>query len=456
VDNIFNDPQNYIDRIDSLTEHTFLNTIDQQIKFSPLRLLKALYFLKQNNRIYAGLDFDRSPLSPELLAIVKSEICDIHIIENEENKFLFDTSLLFNDNPTPNSGDEVNFIQKYAKIEANSFQEYVKEDADPDLFAKSFVHLFPFATGHPGDVKRPYKISLKKFILHSLRMKDSRFRDDKQYLAYTYSYLMRSKSKGVVTLPYLENLKFNSEDPEDAHKFLLRKFSPFYEQIKGSKPYWIQKRRELMSMVDSLGSPTFFITLSPADMYWPELFISLGVADPSTLTNEERRKLLNANPVPAAQHFHLRMKAILETIILNNKSKLFTHKVANYWYRIEFQARGSPHIHMLIWLENAPDLISTFSQNSSEDNLIQKELIKWIDSIICSCLPDHYPDEQDHPNSVYERKIHESIIHTPLSGNYLKRLLEKVQVHDCTRSKKCMQKKNASISSQRNLSQKQK
>jgi hypothetical protein len=26
-----------------------------------------------------------------------------------------------------------------------------------------------------------------------------------------------------------------------------------------------------------------------------------------------------------------------------------------YWfYRVEYQQRGSPHIHILIWLENAP------------------------------------------------------------------------------------------------------
>ena len=29
-------------------------------------------------------------------------------------------------------------------------------------------------------------------------------------------------------------------------------------------------------------------------------------------------------------------------------------KIADWFYRVEYQQRGSPHIHMLMWLESAP------------------------------------------------------------------------------------------------------
>ena len=29
-------------------------------------------------------------------------------------------------------------------------------------------------------------------------------------------------------------------------------------------------------------------------------------------------------------------------------------KIADWFYRVEYQQRSSPHIHMLIWLEDAP------------------------------------------------------------------------------------------------------
>ncbi len=38
-------------------------------------------------------------------------------------------------------------------------------------------------------------------------------------------------------------------------------------------------------------------------------------------------------------------------------------KVIDYFYRVEFQQRGSPHIHCLFWVENAPKL-----NEDNEDN----------------------------------------------------------------------------------------
>lgn len=28
--------------------------------------------------------------------------------------------------------------------------------------------------------------------------------------------------------------------------------------------------------------------------------------------------------------------------------------MSDWFYRVEYQQRGSPHIHMMIWIENAP------------------------------------------------------------------------------------------------------
>lgn len=38
-------------------------------------------------------------------------------------------------------------------------------------------------------------------------------------------------------------------------------------------------------------------------------------------------------------------------------------KIKDYFYRVEFQQRGSLHVHMLIWVENAP----IFEVDSVED-----------------------------------------------------------------------------------------
>ena len=41
-------------------------------------------------------------------------------------------------------------------------------------------------------------------------------------------------------------------------------------------------------------------------------------------------------------------------------------KVQDYFYRVEFQQRGSPHIHMFVWIENAPTL-----ETNSEREIVQ-------------------------------------------------------------------------------------
>lgn len=51
------------------------------------------------------------------------------------------------------------------------------------------------------------------------------------------------------------------------------------------------------------------------------------------------------------------------------------------YYRIEFQHRGSPHVHLVLWLENAP------IYNASDETTHQK-VIDFIDSIVSTSSDD--------------------------------------------------------------------
>lgn len=52
-------------------------------------------------------------------------------------------------------------------------------------------------------------------------------------------------------------------------------------------------------------------------------------------------------------------------------------KIKDYFYRVEFQQRGSPHVHCLFWIENAP----LIDKNSDE------EVIQFIDKYVTCELP---------------------------------------------------------------------
>lgn len=70
------------------------------------------------------------------------------------------------------------------------------------------------------------------------------------------------------------------------------------------------------------------------------------------MTYQEKSKWLSSNPLTAARHFHYRLNAFFQNVLKSSANPL--GKVVDYAIRIEFQARGSPHAHTLIWVEGAP------------------------------------------------------------------------------------------------------
>ena len=63
----------------------------------------------------------------------------------------------------------------------------------------------------------------------------------------------------------------------------------------------------------------------------------------------------------------------------------------DYWLRFEWQHRGSPHVHGLAWLPNAPGVEQLLS---SSDNLeaAKKEITEYADSLISTYNPAVLPD----------------------------------------------------------------
>ena len=85
------------------------------------------------------------------------------------------------------------------------------------------------------------------------------------------------------------------------------------------------------------------------------------------------RDRLNSNPVLVARHFQYRVETFFKHFILNGP----LGERVYYAIRVEFQARGSPHIHSFLWTKNAPNLTS--------DNI--NEYIHHVDDKINVSMP---------------------------------------------------------------------
>ena len=160
--------------------------------------------------------------------------------------------------------------------------------------------------------------------------------------------------------------------------------------IKGTPAYWKKFLFDVLAMVKQLGIPTFFMTLSSADLKWNELISiinklnkqGLSDEDISNLAYDQRCQLLNSNPVLVARHLQHRVEVFFKEIIIDGP----LGKTKYYAIRVEFQARGSPHVHCFLWAIDAPLLNS--------DNM--EEYVAFVDQIVHAYLPDRNENPELH------------------------------------------------------------
>ena len=157
-----------------------------------------------------------------------------------------------------------------------------------------------------------------------------------------------------------------------------------FKQIRGAPAYWETKKKEVKAMIRQLGCPTFFMTLSAAETKWNELIVILmktlkkkeiSLEEADNLQYHEKAELIGKDPVTCARYFEYRVNKLFHCYILQPQGPFGSNNVLDYYYRVEFQHRGSPHLHIMFWLDNAP--LYTGSQEN------EKRCVEFIDEHIC-------------------------------------------------------------------------
>ncbi|XP_044578906.1 uncharacterized protein LOC123261377 [Cotesia glomerata] len=187
---------------------------------------------------------------------------------------------------------------------------------------------------------------------------------------------IKSKLMKVVDMLDDNNIKY-MELNDSGFKFL--------SHDRGSPSFWEEKKKNVFALFRQIGPPNLFFTLSAAETKWPELIVILKkVVDEEEITLEqaekmdykEKARLISGDPVTIARYFDYRIRELFK-VMKENNSIFREHNIIDFYYRIEFQQRGSPHIHCLLWLENAPNY-----DDEDENNL---GVIRFIDKFItCS------------------------------------------------------------------------
>jgi len=255
------------------------------------------------------------------------------------------------------------------------------------LDAMCFPVLFPdgqFGKYHP----RQYKLSHAEYDKSRLLNRDSRFRKDPQYVFFLlWQKEMRELAAGVYNL-----MKSSKTMPMSVTKLLHQvqtsneqleaNLSTMLQTVRGTKQYWYRKKGDLMCMVREAGPPTLFLTFSCAEYEAPDIIDYLHIVN-DVPENYNRGRLCIEDPISVSRQFSQKFHAFFQQIIVKGQ---VLGIVDHFFWKKEYQARGAPHYHVLLWIRDAPVI-------GVDDN---SKVLQWIEERITCEIPHKETDPELH------------------------------------------------------------
>ena len=269
----------------------------------------------------------------------------------------------------------------------------------------AFPTLFPKGNSGFKEVSKGKNMTPRKYFNQRILDVDGRFGRNIEYLM-SAQYAVESKDvmdQVNIAMRQSQGTQYRNEKVNagtlknpTALKGLIQRDQAYkcLTSIRGTPAYWQRTFYEVLAMHRQLGIPTWFFTLSAADMQWPDVIISIARQYGQTFTEDqvnemgwkEKSNWLKCNPVTAARHFEFRLDEFFQKFLKSPAQPL--GEITEYVRRIEFQMRGSPHMHGELWVKGAPkigvnsdqDVIAFIDkyQHSvvGNDNPILKELVR--------------------------------------------------------------------------------
>ena len=120
---------------------------------------------------------------------------------------------------------------------------------------------------------------------------------------------------------------------------------------------------------------------------FPPLLSSTSLICPEDPDDKQARaKAVVNNPALADWFFTYRIQKFVEVFCVGILG------ATDYWMRFEWQHRGSPHVHGLAWLPNAPNVENLLSSSPDLVESTKEKIIEYADKIISTINPAVLPD----------------------------------------------------------------
>ena len=347
----------------------------------PNKVLQALHWLLNNSQLYknAGISIDNTW---------------IERIRNPDNEDML--HFVNRNQPSPEKQNEQSNMSD-SDTDSDNFSEIDDKDVPQcnmdTLLEESQIHN-NFLTFAPGEGQKPVSIFqdtdaeyLAFPTIFCGQQRASENDENSPYYSDICKWELRRVAESIPNI-FFKLKKIQIKHITDKVHFALRRCKPHTDKItvgdllnpdkvnnlinldegfyifrglRSSPPYLEKRKKDVFAMIRQLGLPTWFISLSAGDTKWKDLHKILGkLVDNKDYTDDELHsmdwktttRLLQSDPVTCARFFDHRVQQFINNVLKSNLHPI--GHVKDYFYRVEFQQRGSPHIHMVVWIENAP------------------------------------------------------------------------------------------------------
>jgi len=281
------------------------------------------------------------------------------------------------------------------------------------LYPSMMPWLFPYGKGAIGQELMKKKHSINSQKRYFLMYHDKRFQIDPNFplIAFNHAQIMQSTLSGYLLakksnfndianrllnlnievvndisnrLSTGEHVKPQTEEEKTCFK-LLTDLDMVGGQVQGSMSSKKFMRNEIWSLMSYLGAPSWFITISPADIKHP---ICLYFADnctefkPDIRLPDEAYRLIAGNPVAAARFFHIMCTSFIKNVLgVGADHPGLYGETSGYYGTVEQQGRLTLHLHLLLWIQNSLSPQEIRNRIMDQSSTFQKEMVEYLESV---------------------------------------------------------------------------
>ena len=302
----------------------------------------------------------------------------------------------------------------------NRIPKDIVQDVDWDV--KAFPHLHNLDGSNGKDQRRESKLTDKNYFIQRMLNKDQRFSKSPAYLYAATAFLEKKQLNQNMSLAGTRGKKV--VDGNGGVSYELNDGYMVLENIRNTPRYWRKFKYEMMAKLENLGAFQIFFTLSSADLRWDENFTAIlrdkGYIIEYEVEQDQSKGVYNIKPYVSCKenpvkkplgnflkedadeklHEYIRQNVMLATRFFNDRLRKFLNIIVqgnnsplcvdNLSYKIEFQGRGAPHAHGVIWTKlgegsslekRFPNLTNAFT-NLKLDKLLTGKMLEALTDFV--------------------------------------------------------------------------